>query len=179
MEDIVFLDREIIFWVQAHLTADWLSQVSLFLTWLGDYGGIWLLLGVLLVLRRKSRPLGLAILLSWLLAALVGSGLLKHLVMRPRPCIDYPAVKLLLPAPSPTDYSFPSGHAFTSFAAVAAVWRKLPWYLYALLVALACGIGFSRVYLFFHYPSDVLVGAALGIACGILAGRVVQKLCKA
>ena len=77
----------------------------------------------------------------------------------------------------PQDFSFPSGHTSSSFAAATALsthgrsWG-IPAYILAVLIA------FSRLYLYVHFPSDVLVGAVVGIICGILARLVIKKVDK-
>ena len=105
---------------------------------------------------------------------LIGDEWLKHLVMRSRPCFDYPWVSLAIATPGPHDYSFPSGHAFASFAAAAAMSPSLPVYGRVAVFTLAVLIAFSRIYLFVHYPTDVLGGAVLGIACGMAAWYTVK-----
>ncbi|MFQ9847078.1 MAG: phosphatase PAP2 family protein, partial [[Clostridium] leptum] len=87
-----------------------------------------------------------------------------------------PTVQQLIPLPSGS--SFPSGHTASSFTAAWILWkadRKFG----AAGLALAVCIGFSRLYLFVHYPTDVLGGAVLGIACAqgiyLLAKRYMRK----
>ena len=86
--------------------------------------------------------------------------LLKHLIARSRP---YDCILGLIPLITPpTDYSFPSGHTAASFAVGALLFRKLPKRYGIPALVLAALIGFSRLYLGVHYPSDVLAGALLG-----------------
>ena len=77
--------------------------------------------------------------------------------------------------PRPEDYSFPSGHTGASFAAVSALLfsRNKLWLP---CLVLACLIGFSRLYLYVHYPTDVLAGALLGIAAGFAAEQAVRRV---
>jgi undecaprenyl-diphosphatase len=89
--------------------------------------------------------------------------ILKHLLARPRPCHELQSVRLL--GDCLTSFSFPSGHAATSFAVASIIGHysrraAVPAFLLAALVA------FSRIYVGVHYPSDVLGGAVLGCATG-------------
>ena len=96
-----------------------------------------------------------------LVCVLAGNLLLKNVVARPRPCDVIPEMPLLIPQPQ--SFSFPSGHTMSSFAA-ATVLLFASWKWGIAAYAMAGVVGFSRVYLFVHYPTDVLAGVALGIA---------------
>lgn len=93
---------------------------------------------------------------------------IKVAVDRPRPHYA-PLVRL------PTDPSFPSGHAATSFAGATMLALLVPRLAPALYV-LAIGIAFSRVYVGVHYPLDVLAGAVLGAAIGWAGARALPRL---
>lgn len=100
---------------------------------------------------------------------LVGNVCLKNLIARPRPCWLDDSVKLLIPIP--TDYSFPSGHTLSSVVGATVLTktnRRFDW----AAIPLAALIAFSRLYLFVHYPSDILAGAVLGVAIGLAVYRV-------
>ena len=104
-------------------------------------------------------------------AMLAGNLALKNFFARPRPCWLDESVPLLIARPS--DYSFPSGH--TMAAAIGATIltaadRRFGW----AAIPLAVLIAFSRMYLYVHFPSDILGGAVLGVGIGLLmlyAGR--------
>lgn len=104
------------------------------------------------------------------LEALCCNVILKPFVARIRPCDINLSVELFIPHPK--GFSFPSGHTGASFAAASALFfnRKRLGILALILAAL---IGFSRLYLYVHYPTDVLAGALLGIMFGWIGNRLV------
>jgi membrane-associated phospholipid phosphatase len=132
------------------------------------------LLGLGAWLVRTPRRIA-AMCLSVGVALAVNGGLtyaLKVAVDRPRPFASDPAIVPL--GNLPDDPSMPSGHASAAFAAAAALAVFLPrWRFVPFLVALA--IGFSRIWLGVHYPTDVLAGALLGAAVGYLCARLVAS----
>ena len=128
------------------------------ITFLGEGGLIWIALGLCLIAYKKTRWVGISVLLALLFSLLVGNVTLKPLVARPRPCWRNSLVDLLIQ--NPKDYSFPSGHALSSFAAAMAIFmnrRKMG--VAALLFAFIMGC--TRLYFYVHYPTDVLAGDAL------------------
>lgn len=94
--------------------------------------------------------------------------LLKGRFNRPRPYERHDLEPL---QPPPDRFSFPSGHAMNNLAIALYVGHFLPQVL-PILLPLAVMVGFSRVYLRVHYPSDVLVGAGLGLAIGEIFQRL-------
>ena len=139
---------------------------------MGSYGQIWVIVGIALCFFRKTRRCGAAVLVSYALVYLVGQFGLKDLIARARPCHLDQAVELLVKRPS--SYSCPSTHTAWAFAAATSIllyFRKSG--ICVMLVAAL--IGFSRLYLFVHFPTDVLFGAALGIVLAFLAVKV-QKI---
>ena len=154
-----------------------LDGVMCFTTHLGDSGLIWAALTAVLLMFRKTRRVGCVLAAALLIDAVLCNLFLKPLVARVRPCDILTEVQLLIPRPD--DFSFPSGHTAASFASVAALWLagKKQWALAALPVGIL--IAFSRMYLCVHYPTDILGGAVLGVACGWMgakpAGMLWQK----
>lgn len=137
----------------------------------GSYGQLWVAAAVVLCIFKKTRKCGIAILLSYVLVFLTGQFVLKDLVARVRPCNIDQTVELLVERP--TSYSCPSTHTAWSFAAAAAIFmhnKKASIGVFAL----AALIGFSRLYLFVHFPSDVLVGIVLGVAAGVASFYIMR-----
>ncbi len=154
-----------------------LDKVMPVITSLGNAGAIWILLTLLLLLIPKTRRSGWIMALALCADVILCNGVLKNLFMRIRPCDVNQTVQLLIARPS--DFSFPSGHTAASFAAVAALYLAEEKLLFKGALALAVLIAFSRLYLYVHYPTDVLGGMAVGIVSGYLGywawGKVRRK----
>lgn len=149
-----------------------LDKLMTGITFLGDKGWIWLLLAVVFLCIKKTRLLGAAIVISIGTGYLAGNLILKPLVARQRPCWLDQSVALLIA--NPRDFSFPSGHTLVSFeGAVSIFLYRRRWGVWAL--ALAALIAFSRLYLFVHFPTDVLAGAVLGTAVALAVHKVIAR----
>lgn len=151
---------------------DWLMPL---ITRLGDGGIFWILIAALLLCFPKTRKTGLSMGLALLLGFLIGNVFLKNVVARIRPYDVNTGVELLIARLS--DYSFPSGHTLASFeGAVGLMIRDKRLGIPALVLAVL--IAFSRLYLYVHYPSDVLAGALLGTAIAFLACFLIDRAYK-
>ena len=157
-------------WIQANLRSPIMDLLMTAITTLGNHGLVWLILAGILLLTPKHRKAGVAVLAGLALEVVCCNLVLKPLVGRIRPCDVNPAVQLLVARPD--DFSFPSGHTGASFAAVSALYfsRSRLWMPSLILAVL---IAFSRLYLYVHYPTDILAGALLGIMTG-WAGNLVS-----
>ena len=125
-----------------------------------------------MLLFKKTRRAGIAVLVGLLLGLLCGNLAIKNLVARERPCAIGTAPELLIPYPS--EYSFPSGHTLSSFIAATCIFlRNKKWGISAYVFA--SGIAFSRIYLYVHFPTDILGGIILGIALAHLATWISKK----
>lgn len=169
--DIAVLDA-----IQNYLRSPFLDVVMPFLTHLGDFALIWFVAGAALIATKKRRPYGIAVIVAIVVAAALGTFLLKPFFGRMRPFETYEFLGLLIPAPSGS--SFPSNHSMVSFAAAAALCclpdkTRFANGMKILAVTLACLIAFSRLYLYVHYPSDIFAGALIGVAVGVLSVRLV------
>ena len=154
----------------------WLDRIMVFFTTLANHGELWLFLAFLFLCVPRTRRLGLGMFLSIGLGFITGNLILKNLFARSRPCWVRPEVPLLVR--SPGDYSFPSGHTASSFAAAWVLYRRLPKRFGIPALVLASLIGVSRLYLGVHYPTDVLFGAVSGIGCGCMACVLVSALAR-
>lgn len=141
----------------------------------GEMAALWVLIGVGLIAfgRGRGRITGLLLLLTLLLADQLVSRLLWTAVPRVRPYLALPAIRQL--GPLHTGHSLPSGHAVSVCVAaviLGAEWTTLRWPL-AAFALLTC---YARVYSGMHYPTDVLAGALIGLACGFTALRLRRRL---
>lgn len=100
--------------------------------------------------------------------------LLKYSIDRPRPFETYSFIVKLSDAGSP---SFPSGHTSNAFATATSLSLAIPkWYVTAPALLWASAVGYSRMHLGVHYPSDVLVGAAIGAGSAFLSHYLNRRL---
>ncbi len=128
---------------------------------LGSGGILWIVWAVVLLFTKKYRRCGIVMLAGMLLGLLVGNVMLKNIIARPRPCHLEAAYPLLIK--TPTDFSHPSGHTLASFIS-AFVLNKTDKRFGYVAIPLALLIAFSRMYLFVHYPTDILAGIILAYA---------------
>ena len=142
----------------------------------GSYGQLWVIIAAVLLIFKKTRKAGAAVLLAYAAVFLTGQFGLKNLVSRPRPCQIDLDFALLVDRPSSS--SFPSTHSAWAFGAATAIFMQHRKPGIAALVVAAL-IAFSRMYLFLHFPTDVLAGIALGIALGVLANWIIGRIWKA
>ena len=136
----------------------------------GSYGQLWVVVGLALLIPKKTRWTGIAVLISYVGVYIFGQMILKNLISRPRPCQVDQTFEMLVARPSSS--SFPSTHSAWAFAAATAIFMKYKKAGIAAFVVAAL-IAFSRMYMFLHYPTDVLCGIVFGIILGIVA----DKLC--
>ncbi len=152
------------------------DAVMCFITRLGDAGMVWILLTIVLLVIPKTRKTGVVLMVALCVDLLLCNGILKNLVARIRPYDINTQVQLLIARPS--DFSFPSGHTAASFTAVAALYFSGERKLWKLALILACLISFSRMYLYVHYPTDILGGILVGIAAGYIGYIAVSRRTK-
>ncbi len=171
MKIIVRLDRKIIYWIQRHRNKIF-DKIFAFITYLGDNGFIWLLYAIFFIMfghgyTGETMITGLAISTIFCLV------LVKRFAKRKRPCdLDQDHV---LTIRRPSGHSFPSAHSSAAFSVAGVIYFMAPAFaLPAIIIAIL--IAFSRVYLFVHYPSDVVAGCVMGISFASLAVLVVERV---
>ena len=162
MGNVFYFDWEfdLLYWFQG-LHNPVLDKIVVAITSLGNAGIFWILLTIAMLIFCKDKKVAWTSALALLFSLLVINVFLKNTVMRARPCWIDDSVTLLVK--NPKDYSFPSGHSSASFASAGIA-----------AVVLAALIAISRMYVFVHFPTDVLTGTILGIIEAILAGIIVR-----
>lgn len=167
-------DASILLWVQENLRTSLGNLIIPVWSRLGDGGFLWIAAALLLLCFRRTRRAGALALGGLLLDFLSINCVLKHLVARPRPWLTVEGLETILYNSDPN--SFPSGHTGAAFAFAVAAYRELPvsWARFAAVGAAIC-MGWSRIYVAVHYPSDVIAGAVVGGLCGWLAAWLYRK----
>ena len=169
-------DLPVLDWIAANLWCPFLDAVMPIITHLGDGGIFWIALALILLCIPTTRKTGAAMGIALLMGLLVCNLALKPLVGRIRPfdfqLLQGKVIPLLIEAPR--DFSFPSGHTIASFEAATVLMLRHRKAGIAALV-LACLIGFSRLYLYVHYPTDVIASVVLGTLIGMIAHVAVNK----
>jgi undecaprenyl-diphosphatase len=179
MQAILNFDWAVFQFIEKHLWCPALDIVMTFITRLGNGGLVWIVIAVVLLFFKKYRKFGIMMMIGLILSLIINDNILKPLFARPRPFIleawsgkfNYPNL-----IPRPSDYSFPSGHTSSSFAAAVVLlftrkkWLSIP----ALMLAFL--IGFSRIYVHVHYATDVLAGILVGTLFALTAVFIVNKL---
>ena len=174
----VSFDLPILEWIQANMTNPVLDFLMPIITLLGDAGIFWIACAVILLFTKKYRKIGLGMGIALMMGLVVCNMILKPTVMRPRPYDfqwDMFGKEITLLIEAQHDYSFPSGHTIASFEACTVLMlgnKKLgiPATLLAILIA------FSRLYLYVHYPTDVIVSVILGTLFGVIGYLVTHKI---
>ena len=178
-DPLLSFDLSVFSWIQS-IQNGILTPVMIVVSLLGTKGAIFFLLGFVLLIPRKTRKLGVAVLGALAIMTVCNSVIVKELLARPRPFdLTYDWWQAVYRYPDfvsrPDSWSFPSGHTAAAFAAATVVFcqsRKGG----LLLGLFGCLMGFSRVYLEVHYCTDVLFGALFGILYALIAVLIVNRL---
>lgn len=159
------IDNKVLNFILYNLRNSLLDNVMVFITALGNIGFIWIVISIIFLFSKKYRKYGMCILLLLLIGAILCDIIMKPMIGKIRPCNVNINIPLLINRP--TSYSFPSGHSMSSFAAATIIFMVnkrcgIFAYIFAFLVA------FSRLYLYVHYPIDVVCGGLIGIILAIM-----------
>ena len=190
-------------WIQENLRGDLMDKIMPLITKFGDGGIFWIAVTLLLFIPKCTRKYAHVSAFALIFCVLGGNVILKNLIARPRPfwlengnplamigVTDKLArlyvrdgatvvpegrtiIELLVKAPK--DFAFPSGHTQASFAAATSIcmWKR-KWGIPAL--TLAALVAFSRMYLYVHYPTDVMAGVCFGVGYALIGLAIANKL---
>ena len=171
-------DLPILDWIAANLWCPLLDAVMPVITVLGDAGIFWMVIAAALLLFKKTRRVGLGMGIAMLMGLLLCNLTLNPLCQRPRPYdYQFDVFNKLIPLliEQQHDFSFPSGHTIASFEAAGVIaLNNKKWGIPALI--LASLIAFSRLYLYVHYPTDVLVSVLLGLALAFVGNQLAHRV---
>ena len=156
---MIELEFKILDFIQEFLKCPLLDFLMPKITALGNGGIIWIIAAIVLLATKKYRRGGIALTVGLALVLLIGNVTLKPLIARTRPFDLIEGIELLIA--SPTDFSFPSGHTLSSVVAAAILTMTDKRFGYV-AIPLATLIAFSRLYLYVHFPSDILGGVLFG-----------------
>ena len=163
-------DAGILLWIQEFIRNDFLTPVMKAITMSVDGGIFWIVLSVILICIPKTRKTGMCSALALVFSVIICNVLLKNLFGRIRPYEVIDGLNLLVKAAD--DPSFPSGHTSASFAASVAMLlssnkKSKPYAIAAVVYAFI--VGFTRLYVGIHYPTDVICAAIIASAFAVPA----------
>lgn len=192
----ITFDFPILEFIRNYLTNPFLDKAMPYISLFGEWGAFWIAMAAVLLLFRKTRKTGWSMAAALTLGLIVCNIILKSLIARDRPFLfyteermaglDLPQLKNWTPVTqeqllwlfsSDLHRSFPSGHTFACFEAATVLmirnkWAGIPAMILAFLVA------FSRLYLYVHYPTDVIFSMFAGILLGLLGCAIVAIIYK-
>ena len=178
LEAVTTWDASVITAIYENVHSAFLTMFFRIVTLLGEGGIFWIAVAVILLFFKKTRRSGICIGASLLIGVIVGNGIIKNVVARPRPYDAIAGIESVVSHLS--DYSFPSGPSLCCFeAATALAMNRTKWAIPAYVGAVLVAV--SRLFLFVHYPTDVICGALLGVLFGVLgslaAGAIYDRVC--
>ena len=172
MDPITKLDLRILDFIQDNLRCEFLDKFLSVITKIGDHGIVPIIIAVILLIFAKTRKIGLSMGIAFICGGVVGNLFLKNVVGRIRP-YDITGVDILVERLS--DFSFPSGHTLIMFETAVVLLILLKGKLKPIAIGatvIASIVAFSRLYLYVHYPTDVICGIILGSTFGFIGAKL-------
>ena len=164
--------------IRNNLSCGFLDYLMQGISFLANVGWIWIVCAIVCLCFPKTRKIGLAVAFALIFSLIICNITIKPIIARIRPYDLREGIELIIARP--TDFSFPSGHTSISFAgAIPILIQNKKFGIPALVLAIL--IAFSRLYLYVHFPTDVLVGIIVGSLCGVLgyfAAKLIYKKIK-
>ncbi len=161
---------------------DFFDFLLIAITKLGDDGIFLILLSLVLMVFKKTRKVGTAMLGAIIIGALFTNISIKPIIARPRPYFDETGIFhqwwLDAGAHTESEFSFPSGHTTSAMAAMTGLFfttnKKVSWTAFIFAVVM----GITRVYICVHYPSDILGGLLVGFLAGLVSYIIINAVWK-
>ena len=169
---ITEIDFSILDFIQENLRCVFLDWLMPRISALGNSGIIWILIAIVFLFSKKYRKQGIVLAVGLLAGLLIGNLTLKPLIARMRP--NWINTDIVLLIGNPKDYSFPSGHTLSSFIAAFLITLNNK-RLGAFALPLAALIAFSRMYLYVHYPSDILGALILATIIALTVHKIFYR----
>lgn len=169
------MEIEILNFIHQNLVNPFFDVIFVLFTTIVEHGEIWILAGLVMLFTKKYRITGILLLIALVCTFVSSELIIKNLACRPRPFYANPNISLIISPPS--GYSFPSSHSAVSFSSAAIIFyfnKKLG--IVGLFVASLTA--FSRIYLYVHYPTDVLAGICLGLLWAGIVIFVYKRIAK-
>ena len=171
LDTVLYIDNLVLDWIYSFKNP-FLDKIVPAVTSLGNGGAIWILICVILLTFKKTRKCGITIALGLIINLIVCNAILKNLFARIRPYEANGIMELLIAFPH--DFSFPSGHSSSSFVTATSIFLYYKKSGVAALF-LAFLIALSRLYLYVHYPTDVIFGSLIGVGVSYISYLLVKK----
>lgn len=156
------------------MRTDFLDKLMPCITFLGQWSILWIVIAILCLAFRQKRKLGISLAFNIVINLIVCNLIFKRIVQRLRPYILNESFHLIIP-PERDFFSFPSGHSMFAFGAATIIFiynKKVGIFAYFL----AAMIAFSRLYLYMHFPTDVMIGSAMGILFAMFSYKIEKNL---
>lgn len=181
MDFFLGFDFSILDFIANNIRNDFLDPIMAFFSLAAENGIGLVMLSLILLIPRKTRPAAVAALCALTVCLVLGEGVIKHIVLRPRPFDTYynfhhAKIPINLNIGKVWGYSFPSMHTCCSFAC-ATIFFKINQTVGIVSIVIAATVGFSRLYNYVHFPTDVIAGMILGIGIGLLTILIFNKYC--
>jgi undecaprenyl-diphosphatase len=168
------IDFGILDFIRNNISNPILDIVMPIITYIGTGGILWIAIALAMMISKKYRKTGFKLALALILELLVCNILLKNVVARTRPFDINTSIDIIIP--KPTDFSFPSGHTTASFATAVVLMLSEKKRIWIPTLVLAVLIAFSRLYLYVHFPTDVLGGIILGTVLAFVSAKTVDLI---
>ena len=156
---------QILNYIQEHCRSGIMDVLMSIVSIMGKLSWMWVVLAIILLIIKKTRKCGVTLTIDLIFNFVAGNLIIKPIVSRIRPCVLNRTVQMV--SSIPFDASFPSGHTLFAFGAatIIFIYNKglgVLAYLFAMVMA------FSRMYLYMHFPTDVLLGGIFGIIFAVI-----------